>query len=313
VTQTIVLHIGYSKTGTSSLQWFLNARREELRQQDVYYPLVGQDSEHAHHKLALSLSANPYEAFSARARTALLGALEAEIEQCGCRTVVLSSELFIDRVELVQGSAEFTRLLAGRNLRVICVLRSQETFLDSLYRQLILDPAVRLSEAPETFLKTYGPIAQYHTYLTAWTNFVGKDKLLPIIYEQAVHSEGLIRRFCRALGVATSHLSAAETDVWRNATRDSPVVAEIMRVANRCPDVTPEQRLDVLRHAMTFAESIQHVPLPRRLLSDDHLALVRSLLGENNRRLAEDFVHQPLDGFWFPLEAPGRTNGADRS
>src|SRR5687768_10506522 len=50
-TKTIILHIGLPKSGSTALQGFLQARRDELRAHDVYYPLTGQiEWEPAHHK-----------------------------------------------------------------------------------------------------------------------------------------------------------------------------------------------------------------------------------------------------------------------
>lgn len=309
MTQTLILHIGYPKTGTSSLQWFLHSQREQLRRQGVYYPLAGQDDEHAHHRLAFALAANPYETVTASRRVALFDELTSEVARCGCDTVLLSSELFLGRLELIQASAEFQRLLAGRRAQVLCVLRSQETFLESLYRQFILDAQVRFADSFDAFLEAYPMAGEYHAILNAWAGFVGKENVATMIYEQAVHAGGLLRAFCRKLGVDTSHLAPADLDVWRNVTHDNTLGIEIVRMANRCLDLTIEQRLEVARHARTFAESTRHLPLPKRMLSAEQLQHIRSKLLETNRRLAEDFVHQPLDGFWFPQTAGARANG----
>jgi hypothetical protein len=297
---TIILHVGYPKTGTSSLQWFLHDRRGDLRAQDVYYPVSGQvEGEHAHHRLAFALAENAYQTVSGRERKALFDDLRAEVDRCGCGTVLLSSELFLSRLELIQASDEFGQLLEGRQLRVVCVLRSQETFLESLYRQFILDPTVRFGGSPEAFLKAYRTVGDYHTSLSAWADFAGRDNLVPLIYEQALDSGGLIRRFCGLLGIDTSHLAPRDFDVWRNVTHDA-VTLEILRMANRSPDLTRDQRSAVMRHARTFAEATRNLPLPDRMMSAEDLAQIRAAFAESNRRLADDFVHQRLDGFWFP-------------
>jgi len=307
VPQTVVLHIGYPKTGTSSLQWFLHARREDLRRQGVYYPLAGQDSEHAHHRLALALSANPYETVNPDARAALFADLATEIDRCGCDRVLLSSELFMGRLELIQASAEFARLFEDRDVRVVCVLRSQETFLESLYRQFILDAQVRFADTFDAFLEAYPMAGEYHAILTAWSAFVGRENIVPLVYEQAVHGEGLLRGFCRLLGVDTDHLTAADLDVWHHVTHDTALGIEIVRFANRCPDLTLDQRLEVGRVAKAFAEQTRHLPLPKGMLSREQLDRIRATLLDSNHRLAADFVHQPLDGFWFSRDGARAT------
>jgi len=301
--KTLILHIGYPKTGTSSLQWFLNAWRDELRRQDVYYPLAGQGSDYAHHKLAFSLAANAYESWETRERTALFKQLTEEIDGCGCSTIVISSELFLGRLELIQASEEFQGLLAGKKLKVVCCLRSQETFLESLYRQFILDPTVKFSDTPEVFLKDYPMAGEYHAILTAWSGLVGKDTLVPLIYEQAVNSGGLLATFCRLLNVDTAHLPADDLDARKNVTTENALGIEIVRMSNAVPDLSIEQRLEIGRAARAFAESTGHLPLPKRIFSDVHLERIHSLFADTNRRLAEDFVHQPLNGFWFAPDA----------
>ena len=303
MTQTLILHVGYPKTGTSSLQWFFHERREDLRRQGVYYPLTGQDSEHAHHNLAAAL---PEEGISPAQRARLFADLRAEIDQCGCSTVVLSSELLLGRLELIQASEEFRKLFDGRRLRVPIVLRSQETFLESLYRQFVLDPTIMFADTPEAFLRAYPMAGEYHAILSAWAAVVGKDTLEPIIYEQAVRGEGLIPRFCRLVGFDISQVAAADREVWRNVTHDNVLGIEIMRIANRCPDLTTNQRLEMGSWARLLAKNTSHLPLPKRLMSAEALDQMRAMLADSNRRLAEDYVKQPLDGFWFkvPDRAP---------
>jgi hypothetical protein len=305
-TKTIVLHIGLPKAGSTSLQSFLHARRDELRAQDVYYPLTGQaEWEHAHHTLVFALSENAYQAVSGGQRMALFDELRAEIDQCGCSTVVLSSELFQSRLELIRASDEFKQLFEGKQLRVVCVLRSQERFLESLYRQFIIDPDIRFAGPPQAFLEAHPTDGFYHRSLSAWADFVGRDNLVPLIYEQAVHAGGLIQAFCRVLGVDTAHIAAGHLDVWDRASHNALVI-ETMRIANRCGDLTPEQRLAYRQAVGKFAESTRNLPLPKRLFSDQDLDQIHAMFTDSNRRLAEDFVHQPLDGFWFPRTPPVR-------
>ena len=308
VTKTVILHIGLPKAGSTSLQSFLHDRRDELQAQDVYYPLTGQvEWEHAHHKLVFALAENAHQAVSGRERKALFDDLTAEIDQCGCSTVVLSSELFLTRQGIVGASEEFRQLLEGRQLRVVCVLRSQETFLESLYRQFVFDQEKRFAGPPEAFLEDHSKVGDYHLFLSTWADFAGRDNLVPIIYEQALHAGGLINVFCRLLGVDTDHLAPGDGEVWQRVG-DSALVIEIMKMANRCPDLTQDQRLAVRRHVRTLAESTRDLPLPKRLMSAEHLDQIHAMFIDSNRRLSDDFVHQPLDGFWFPRTPPGEND-----
>ena len=297
--KTVVLHIGYPKTGTSSLQWFLHTHREALREQGVCYPVTGQAADHAHHKLAFSLRDNNYEQWSEAQRIQLFADLDAEILASDADTLVLSSELFLDALDHIRTSKEFERILHGRALRVICFLRKQSTFLESLYRQFIWDTTHRLTDQPDVFLTRYPWVGDYHAVLTRWAAFAGTENIEPVVYEQARNAGGCIRRFCTLLGVDTRTLPDADFDAAKNLLPVTTLATEIMRLSNGYDGLSIEQRHELARHARRFAESIDHLPLPARLFSDAHIAQVESMYRESNRKLAQDFVHQSLAGFWF--------------
>lgn len=297
--KTLVLHIGYPKTGTSSLQWFLHTHREALRRQGVCYPVTGQAADHAHHKLAFSLTDNNYETWSEAQRIQLFEQLAAEIDRGDANTIVLSSELFLDRLEHIRTSKEFGAILDGCSLRVICVLRRQSTFLESLYRQFIWDTTHRLTDDPDVFLTRYPWVGDYHTVLSRWAGFVGKENIEPVVYEQARNAEGCIKRFCGLVGVDTGTMGEDDFDVAKNVLPAATLATEVMRISNAYEGLSIEQRHELAGNARRFAESIDHLPLPTRLFSPAHVSQVESMYMESNRKLAEDFVHQPLDGFWF--------------
>jgi hypothetical protein len=299
VIKTLILHVGYPKTGTSSLQWFLHTHRDHLLEQGVCYPVTGQVADHAHHKLAFSLADNAYEQVDAGERARLFEALASELDGSGAHTAVLSSELFLYRLELIQKSEECQRLLSGRTISVVCFLRNQTTFMESLYRHFVWDAAVRFAEGPEKFLQTYPFAGDYYATLCAWAAAFGKTSIVPIIYEQALHGDGCIMRFCRVTGIDVDGLPERDFDEQRNVTVTADLVTEVMRIANGYPDLTRPELIELGAHARAFAEAIGHLPLPRHLFTPDLLARIQTMFAESNRRLSEEFVRQPLDGSWF--------------
>src|SRR5688572_8309485 len=109
--RTLVLHIGYPKTATSSIQWCLHANRDRLRDRGVYYPLTGQFLDHSHNRLAFTLFENLHERFTDADRDALFASLADEIDGCGCETVVLSSELLVRQLDAFRRSPSVMNLL----------------------------------------------------------------------------------------------------------------------------------------------------------------------------------------------------------
>jgi hypothetical protein len=295
---TIILHIGYPKTGTSSLQWFLHTHRETLRRQGVCYPLTGQADDHAHHRLAFSLGANAAEGGSAGESTKLFTALRREIDESGADTVLLSSEVFLGNLHHLQASDDFASLLDGRTLRLICFVRRQATFLESLYRQFIWDPEIRFAGNPDAFLEAYPVAGEYHGPLSVWNAWIRPSKIEIVVYEQALVRGGCIREFCRRVGVDVSGLPEADFEVRRNIGVASAAATELMRAANGYR-LSADERVEFARRARQFSESTRELPLPRALFSAEDIARIEARYLESNRKLADEFVKQPLDGAWF--------------
>lgn len=295
---TIILHIGYPKTGTSSLQWFLHTHREALRRQGVCYPLTGQADDHAHHQLAFSLGANATEESCAGESTRLFAALRNEIDESRADTVVLSSEVFLGNLHHLQTSHDFANLLDGRALRLICFVRRQATFLESLYRQFIWDPSIRFAGNPEAFVDAYPVAGEYHGPLSVWNAWMAPSKIEIVIYEQALVRGGCIREFCRRVGLDVSGLPEADFKVRRNIGVASAAATELMRAANGY-QLSADVHIEFAKRAKAFAESTRDLPLPKALFTADDIARIEARYLESNRRLADEFVKQPLEGAWF--------------
>ena len=297
--KTIILHIGYPKTGTSSLQWFLHTHRETFQAQGVCYPLTGQAADHAHHELAFSLGANARQDGKASSATALFEELNREIEDSRADTVLLSSEVFLGNLQHLRASPDFARLLEGRTLKIMCFVRRQATFLESLYRQFIWDPDIRFSGSPEAFLEAYPVAGNYHGPLTMWKLSFPGQTIITAVYEQALNEGGCIRAFCRLIGVDVTGLPDADFDVRRNTAVASAAATEMMRTANGYTQLSSAERVEFEERAKVFANATSHLPLPKRLFTADDIARIEAQYLESNRKLAEDFVRRPLDGAWF--------------
>jgi hypothetical protein len=297
--KTIILHIGYPKTGTSSLQWFLHTHRDAIRRQGVYYPLTGQAPDHAHHQLPFSLGANPHRGVGLDPEPSpLFSALASEIDECGADTIVLSSEVFLGNLERLRASREVAAILEGRTLRVICFVRRQATFLESLYRQFIWGPKTRFAGRPDAFIDANPVVGDYHGPLSMWRAWVGPNNIDTVVYEQAQRGKGCISEFCRLAGIDVSQLPLADLETRRNIAPSS-AATELMRMGNGYAHLSLDQWEVFAKRAREFDQMTSHLSLPTALFTASDIAHIEERYLESNRRLAEDFVHQPLDGMWF--------------
>jgi hypothetical protein len=300
--RTIVLHIGYPKTGTTAVQWCLQANREALRRQNIYYPATGQFDDHSHNRLAFAFFDNLHERFTEDRKTALFHALASEIDACGCDTVVLSSELFARHFKEMRACKQFMDILGAGQLLGICFLRRQDTYLESLYKQSVWTPKRKLTLDVDAFLSRHaGELAEYYSVLSEWADFLGHPNLKTLVYEQAQNTGGCARRFFSLLGVEGLE-GLNDLNVKKNTGISGPLGTEIMRIVNTYSELSDEQRRQIAERVKQLDDAASAFPIPKSMFSAEHREQIGRRFLESNQRLAEEIVHQPLDGFWFHEE-----------
>ena len=129
----VFLHIGYPKTGTSSIQFALNQNVEALIDIGVCYPHTGKISWNGAHHL-LTNSINELADFDKPGVRQLFVQLRAEIERSPCGLVILSSEDFVRLFMHVSGAlGRFSEWFSNYDYRFVCFLRNTSSFLESMY------------------------------------------------------------------------------------------------------------------------------------------------------------------------------------
>jgi hypothetical protein len=130
----IVLHIGFPKSGSTTIQTFLKANEEPLRALSIDYTRVGRRRQKAHHNLSFELKGwdgkiNP--------KAGRLSDLARNAHKSGHRVTVISSELLSDlkprQIRLLAKELE----PAEQPFRIILIMRDQLSATVSLYGQKI--------------------------------------------------------------------------------------------------------------------------------------------------------------------------------
>lgn len=143
----VILHVGYHKTGTTSIQHGLDRVREALPVQGILYPKAGCPTyaKLGHHLLPWSLKKQPLavpefrgqrEVFSDARRDELWCALRTEIDNSRCSVVILSSEEFDTLTD--EEIAELGQRLAGYDLVPVMFVRNLADFVESMFRTSVL-------------------------------------------------------------------------------------------------------------------------------------------------------------------------------
>jgi hypothetical protein len=292
----VVLHIGTGKTGTSSIQYFLDRNRSRLADLGHLYPQTPGRGRHT--RLGLFIqpddaladipswrrqrSSSP-EAF----RRAFRRKLFREIDESGLSRVLFSDEaLYASSNKALRRLSRFMDRIAD-NVRLVVYLRRQDDHLVSRYQQVVkVGETRRLTERLQLDLSdTYN----YYVRLRKWQRLLEPTEFVVRRFERDSFVDGsLYQDFFDAAGIdARAHdLEQVES---RNESLDAEAT-EFLRILNvlRTQDeeaaalVTVDRALT--RRLSEFSEG-PTLTLPEREL-DEFMAQWET----SNRRLAREFL-----------------------
>lgn len=130
-----VLHIGTNKTGTSTLQAYLGTQRDQLLEQGIWYPRIG-NFEFAHHDLAEAIKlGGDFARFNVN-----LDLLTTAVPD-GVHTVLISSENF----HTVKDVSAVAALFPPDQTQVVLYLREHISYLSSWYQQDVQAARARIT------------------------------------------------------------------------------------------------------------------------------------------------------------------------
>jgi hypothetical protein len=224
MTKTIYLHIGMSKTGSTSVQKMFSKHADYFAQNDLYYPKSCRN-DISHHTLAEFFK---FEKYAEKARD-----LANEILLCQHSRILLSSELFEHMNPLMwQRAMAFFR---PHKLKVIIYLRRQDDAMISIYNELVKKHALKTSF--NDFIQT-SPLRDnfnYRKMLGIIEQQVGLDNMLVGLFCQATLEEGNI---CPDLlhKIDKNVLLPKVYQLEKENSSLSPATAQVMATINRNTD-----------------------------------------------------------------------------
>ena len=134
----IILHAGTPKTGTTSLQFLLNQKYEELLEQGILYPKYYLDINPPKHQwLVQLLKANNFDKLFEYLEKILREAKEKQ-----AKTIFLSTEgIFNHWWDFSPEAKEILRVIAQKiHFELYVVFREPSSFLESFYKQNLKNP-----------------------------------------------------------------------------------------------------------------------------------------------------------------------------
>jgi|GEM_PF-785607 len=308
----LILHLGLHKTGTTYLQRQFELHYDDLRQAGILFPRTGFVD---HSAIALKAEGTPGHQEIARALVqddaSFFDALQEEVRESGCKTVVLSCENlcfpfmeFEERKRLVERADRF--FAAFPNRRAVAVIRRPDRYIESMYREKIT--AIQSGETRnilEFLNENRRNLLNVEEMLAPWFAFAGQNHTV-LDYEKTRGTGSYFAAFCRALGFESEDLSldnAGNRAIYKTPHWDVVEVVRSMKVSIK----NPKRLAEVSRSFINAAEYYQQGRPDRQLLSvDERLSINADYRGYN-----EAFFSRI--GFGFDFDAIAANIEAGRS
>lgn len=192
--QAIYVHIGYPKTGTTSIQAYLTQNKKLLSQHGYHYL----HSQKFDKSLELPLIISPMKCmyfmrmlrnnnvFYPNYRKRLISQIRRNLEVG--KSILISNEAFIARCNQEEDVAKLRSFLSRFNVpvKIIMYIRRQDEFLNSIYSTRLrsgqfLDPL----EAYKTSKLPYFKYLDYLQLMNIWSGEFGKDNIILKVYDKS--------------------------------------------------------------------------------------------------------------------------------
>jgi len=213
--KTVYLHVGSSKTGTSSLQGFLAKNTASLAERGFFVPPHTTDVP-GHHELPLSLIKDIYNTWYdawpniSRKSKVVWDELVEQIDKSEHPNTIISSEIFHDIPNAIYSPHQkkagelIKNSLHKHNVYVIAYIRPIDDYIKSAYRQYLKNGP--LSDSMAQTVQSYKRQHQVHLYPSTWLDFYaslfGKDSLIVRKYDcNAFRNNNIIFDFIDTLGI----------------------------------------------------------------------------------------------------------------
>jgi hypothetical protein len=238
----LFIHAGTPKTGTTSLQFFLDNNRELLEKAGYFYPHEYIDTPAPKHQWLVShLMHGDLDSLYAYAQKIYNQALEHD----GVHTIVLSTEgVYNHWWDYPLESKMALRALSNHlPVKMMVFFREPISFLDSLYKQYLKNPKVKniepygkdLSFAQMYRMPWFKRHLDYLGFVNACRALFGEEGVAVFKY-----SSDVIKTFCDYCEIPMVNQHA--TKIEKKNKAQSAAVVELLRIINRYDLRVPEKQ-----------------------------------------------------------------------
>ncbi len=269
----VIIHIGLGKTGTTSIQSYMGARRGEYHSRGFYYPSL-YCANNAHHALVSVAEADFSPIYKAR-----FDELLDSFERTGLSTMIISSEIFCYAQEAFVGGVR--QALRDYNVNVIFYARGVRDFFVSSYMQFFKQQ--RFSDTPVDFLINNYNSFDIHARLKWWDAAFGRQCLTVRLYDSRAISD-VVQDFVRAADIPPLE----NVERFRENESISPLFGLMLAAVGKSSlslleyETVVELATKASRYSIGLSEN--------EIIGLEVSSLLRDLTGENNKKFADTYL-----------------------
>lgn len=227
----ILLHIGSTKTGTSSLQEHFTDHTRTLAKRGVVYPVAGRNlpGQIAHHNLCYEVQPSRVAAGVYKPEVGTWSEALDEIDTSEASIGVISSEAFMNAQP--RQVPRVRELLDGRDVTVVAYVRRQDRWLQSAWNQ-----QARFGRCSLDFNEFYSSVrrrhrGEYDVLLAPWAAAFGTNRLAVRNFD-TLPSGGIVPDFFATFLPAVT--VAAESARARNSMAGPKQLIAVAHVLEEC-------------------------------------------------------------------------------
>lgn len=301
------LHVGMPKTGTTTIQAFLESNRDRLAERGIVVPRAtgfqnhrkltayALDDESLDHTRRMMGLLSPDQLAQFRRRLQKKLAAEAAAWPADSR-VVMSGEN-MSQLRQPQELARLHELLAPHGaeaIRIVVYLRRQDLFYLSSYSQQI--KAGRSTHWSELAFDAKKRLYDYVRFLAPWSAQFGKENIVVRAFERSQFvNHDLLSDFLSTIG-ADSDLSAYEIPETQNQSLDAQTAEYLRQMNPHFPRYIDNVVSPVRRELVAAMEVISSGPKLR--MAADFASSFLSQFEHSNATIARDYLGRE-DGILF--------------
>lgn len=228
----LFLHIGMNKTGSTSLQYWLNSHYDQLLQQRILYPRAIMEGD-AHYTLTDAFRVDgKFSNEQIKALTRIRKLLQLEMQGLGIQKLILSSEGLICVREPRHIKAYFSQL-GFQDIKVVVHLRRHDHWWRSMFNQYCkttCDLEAGVYKGLEAYLSRVRDtihFANYKNMLANWAHVFGKENIIVRCVEKPQLPNGLAIDFLEALDIDPSGFSSEMKSLNESMSNQAVRILEV--------------------------------------------------------------------------------------